>query len=110
MADTDIDAVRKQKKAEYLHVPIVLKSGSLSLLEPAGPVQACDGIALPLPIEEEIQYRTTLGNKPYYTDQFFFKSILVSKKSKLKLYRSTIRPTVTYACEAWVLKETIKTS
>jgi len=33
---------------------------------------------------------------------------LVSKKSKLKLYWSIIRPTVTYACEAWVLKETIK--
>ena len=27
---------------------IVLKSGSLNLLEPSGPVQACNGIALPL--------------------------------------------------------------
>jgi hypothetical protein len=27
-------------------VPIVLKSGSLNLLEPSGPVQACNGIAL----------------------------------------------------------------
>jgi hypothetical protein len=33
----------------HLHVPIVLKSGSLNLLEPYGPVQACNGIALPLP-------------------------------------------------------------
>jgi hypothetical protein len=33
---------------------------------------------------------------------------MVSKKSKLKLYWSIIRPTVTYAYEAWVLKETIK--
>jgi hypothetical protein len=32
----------------HLHVPIVLKSGSSSLLEPSGPVQACNGIALPL--------------------------------------------------------------
>jgi len=30
-----------------LHVPIVLKSGSLNLLEPSGPVQACNGIAVP---------------------------------------------------------------
>jgi hypothetical protein len=30
----------------HLHVPIVLKSGSLSLLEPSGPVQVCNGIAL----------------------------------------------------------------
>jgi hypothetical protein len=30
-----------------LHAPIVMKSGSLNLLEPSGPVQACNGIALP---------------------------------------------------------------
>ena len=28
-------------------MPTVLKSGSLKLLEPSGPVQACNGIALP---------------------------------------------------------------
>jgi hypothetical protein len=32
----------------HLHVPTVLKSGSLNLLEPSGPVQAYNGIALPL--------------------------------------------------------------
>ena len=32
----------------HLHVPIVLKSGSLSLLEPSRPFQACNGIALQL--------------------------------------------------------------
>ena len=31
----------------HLHVPTVLKSGRLILLEPSGPVQACNGIALP---------------------------------------------------------------
>jgi len=34
----------------HLHVLIVLKSGSLNLLEPSGPVQACNGIALPVPL------------------------------------------------------------
>jgi hypothetical protein len=38
----------------HLPVPIVLKSGSLSLLEPSRPVKACNGIALPLP------YKTVL--------------------------------------------------
>ena len=38
----------------------------------------------------------------------FRKSRLVSKKSKLKLYWSIKRPTVTYGSETWVLKETIK--
>jgi len=28
-------------------MPVVFKSGSLILLEPSGPVQACNGIALP---------------------------------------------------------------
>jgi hypothetical protein len=31
-------------------VPIVLKSGSLNLLEPSGPVKACNGIALLYPL------------------------------------------------------------
>jgi hypothetical protein len=31
-------------------MPIVLKSGGLNLLEPSGPVSACNGIALPLPL------------------------------------------------------------
>jgi hypothetical protein len=34
-------------KPYHLHVSIVLKSGSLNLLEPSGPVKACSGIALP---------------------------------------------------------------
>jgi len=33
----------------HLHVLIVFKSGSLNLLEPSEPAQACTGIALPLP-------------------------------------------------------------
>jgi hypothetical protein len=35
-------------------VPIVLKSGSLNLLEPSGPVKASNGIALPLPYRDEL--------------------------------------------------------
>jgi hypothetical protein len=62
----------------------------------------------PVILNLEIQHIITLGNKAYYANQFFFKSRLVSKKSKLKLYWSIIRPTETYACETWVLKETIK--
>jgi hypothetical protein len=38
------------RRADNLHVPIVLKCGSLSFLEPSGAVQACNGIALPLPV------------------------------------------------------------
>jgi len=41
------------------------------------------------------------------TNLKFFKSRLVTKQSKLKLYRTVIRPIVTYASETWVLKKTI---
>ena len=37
-----------------LHMPIVLKSGSLKLMEPSGPVQVCTGTALPLPLHVSI--------------------------------------------------------
>ena len=45
----------------HIHVPTVLKSGSLNLLEPSGPVQSCNGIALPLPLH----YRQTLLPKAF---------------------------------------------
>ena len=58
-------------------------------------------------IEEEIKERIALGTKAYYTNLKFFKSRLVTKYSKLKLYRTVIRPIVTCASETWVLKEPV---
>jgi hypothetical protein len=40
--------VRGADNLNHLQVPIVLISGVPNLLEPSGPVQACNGIALPL--------------------------------------------------------------
>jgi len=61
----------------HLRVSIVLKSGSLNLLEPSGPVQAC-GIALPL--------LNPLGTKLYLS---FLKtqSVPRSKHPLLRLYK-----------------------
>jgi len=58
-------------------------------------------------IEEEIKERLIAGNKAFYANQKMFQNKLLSKKSKLKLYWTLIRPIVTYACETWVLKENI---
>ena len=58
-------------------------------------------------IEEEIKERIALGIKAYYANEKFLKSRLVTKYSKLKLYRTVIRPILTYVSETWVLKETI---
>jgi hypothetical protein len=51
------EAGAKDCQPYHLHMPIVLKSGSLNLLEPSGPVQACNGIALPfLPLYTVFTY------------------------------------------------------
>jgi hypothetical protein len=58
-------------------------------------------------MEEEIKERIALGNKVYFANKIMFQSRLITKRAKLKLYYSVIRPTVTYSCETWILKETI---
>jgi hypothetical protein len=45
------------------------------------------------------------GNKAFFANQKMLQSKLLSRKSNLKLYRTLIRPIVTYASETWVLKE-----
>ena len=60
-------------------------------------------------IEEEIKGRISLGNKTFYANQDLFKSKLLTKNSKLRTYKTLVRPVVTYACETWALKENIKT-
>jgi len=52
----------------HLHVLIVLKSGSLNLLEPSGPVQACNGIALPFTACKSQAYFIMLNPRLSVTD------------------------------------------
>ena len=54
----------------HLHVPIVLKSGGRNLQEHSGPVQACTGIALPLP----------LGCVPFCGQTEHFFTVFTSRK------------------------------
>jgi len=59
--------------------------------------------------EEEIKERISLRNKAFFANQDLFKSKLLTKNSKLRMYKTLVRPVVTYACETWLLKENIKT-
>jgi hypothetical protein len=75
-------------------VTTALKSGSLSLLEPSGPVQACNGIALLLALQHlfieirEIQGREIVLKGPakylliFISTLFFFK--ITFKKMNVK--------------------------
>ena len=58
-------------------------------------------------LEGEIRERVGKGNKAFCANNPLFKSVLVSRKYKLKLYWSVIRPAAVYGCETWVLKESI---
>ena len=44
-------------------------------------------------IQEEINGRISLGNKAFYANQVLFKSKLLSKKSKLRMYQTLVRQT-----------------
>jgi hypothetical protein len=54
-------------------------------------------------IRSEIQARILSGNRCYYAYGKLMKSRALNRSSKFKIYKSLIRPVVTYGCEAWTL-------
>jgi len=58
-------------------------------------------------MEEKINERIDLGNKANFANKKMFQSKIITKRAKLKLYHTIIRRIVTYACETWILKDTI---
>jgi hypothetical protein len=54
-------------------------------------------------IQEEIKSRLKLGNACYYSVQNLLSFSLLSKKLKIKIYRTIILPVVLYGCETWSL-------
>jgi len=54
-------------------------------------------------IQEEIKCRLKLENACYYSVQNLLSSSLLSKKLKIKKYRTIILPVVLYGCETWSL-------
>lgn len=56
-------------------------------------------------IMDEIKRRITLGNRSYYSLLNILRSKSVSRVSKCTLYRSVIRPVVTYGSESWCMTQ-----
>jgi len=54
-------------------------------------------------IQEEIKSRLKVGNACYYSVQNDLFSSLLSKKLKIKIYRTIILSVVLYGCKTWSL-------
>jgi len=54
-------------------------------------------------IQEEIKSSLKLGNACYFSVQKLLSSSLLSRKLKIKIYRTIILHVVLYGCETWSL-------
>jgi hypothetical protein len=54
-------------------------------------------------VEKEIQGRILAGNRTYFAAIKLFKSRLLSRATKILLYKTSIRPVVSYEVEAWTI-------
>jgi hypothetical protein len=52
-------------------------------------------------IQEEIKRRVNSGNACYHSVQNLLSSLLLSKKLKIRIYKTIILPVVLYGCETW---------
>jgi len=54
-------------------------------------------------VEKEIQRRNLAGNRTYFAAISLFRNRLLSRATKIILYKTLIRPVVSYGEEAWTL-------
>jgi hypothetical protein len=50
-----------------------------------------------------IKDRIMMGNKAYYANRQLVNSSVISRSSQLQIYRTMVRPVVTYGSESWTL-------
>jgi hypothetical protein len=54
-------------------------------------------------IQKEIQRWILAGNRTYFAAISLFRNRLLSRATKIRLYKTLIRPVVTYAAETWTM-------
>jgi hypothetical protein len=54
-------------------------------------------------IQKEIQRRILTGNRTYFAAISTFKNRLLSRATKIRLYKTILRPVVTYGVETWTM-------
>jgi hypothetical protein len=53
--------------------------------------------------QKEIQRRILAGNRTYFAAISFFRNRLLSRATKIRLYKTLIRPELTYGAETWMM-------
>jgi hypothetical protein len=53
---------------------------------------------------QKIQRRTLAGNRTYFAAINLFRNRLLYRVTKIQLYKTLIRPVVTYGAETWTMK------
>lgn len=59
-------------------------------------------------LNDAIRRRLQAGNRAIFSNIKLFKSKILSRKVKIKLYESVVRPVVTYGAEIWTLTAAIQ--
>jgi tRNA nucleotidyltransferase (CCA-adding enzyme) len=54
-------------------------------------------------VTEEINKSIIAGSRAYFANTKHLQSTLLSKQSKVKLYKTLVRPVVTYGAETWTM-------
>jgi hypothetical protein len=49
-----------------------------------------------------------MGNKIFFSILRLFRSSILTRTTKVRIYKTIIRPVVTYGCETWVLNQSNK--
>ena len=54
-------------------------------------------------VEDDIKARIAAGNRVFFSLQTLFRSKYLSTSTKLRMYKTLVRPVVTYGSESWTL-------
>lgn len=58
-------------------------------------------------LKDEINRRISIANRAYYALLPIIKSKIIARKTKLNIYKTLIRPIVTYGAETWTLTKSV---
>lgn len=57
-------------------------------------------------ISKEIRERIQAGNRAYYANKKLFTNQVITRRTKITIYNTLVRPVVIYGAETWTLKDT----